>query len=122
MEAIIERAGGVSNDPLNVGMAGLDKVHSGNIVNGFAVLVNEEVKGHTMLTKVLNMDQWGEYVLAKLIIDQDLVHLFVGHTSCINGLVQIQHTGNTFCLPLPQIESHGREIYILPRSKDSQTH
>lgn len=96
MEAIIEQAGGVSNDPLNVGMAGLDKVDCRHIRDGFSVLVNEEEKGHTMLSKVLNMDQWGEDVLAILIIDQDLIDLFVCHTRCINGLVQIQHTGNTF--------------------------
>lgn len=69
METIIERAGRVSNDPLNVGLIGLDKIHSGHAVNWLSVFINQKVEGNAMFSKVLDVDQWGEDVLAILIID-----------------------------------------------------
>ena len=69
----------------------------------FSILVNEKVKGYTMLAEVFNMDQRGKDVLAELVVDQDLVHVFISSTRCVNGLVQIQHAGYAFCATNKQI-------------------
>lgn len=76
----------------------------------FSVLVNEKVKGYAMLAEVLNMDQRGKNVLAELVVDQYLVHLFVCGACCVNRLVQIQHAGYAFGLLLTKIKRHGSEI------------
>ena len=77
MEALVERFGGVGNDALHVGLVGLDEINCGNVVNGLAILVDEGVEGDAVLAEVLDVDQRGEDVLAELVVDEDLVDLFV---------------------------------------------
>lgn len=77
VEGIVERSGGVGGDAVNVGLSGSDEVDGGDVVDGLAVLVDEEVEGNAVLAEVLDVDQGREDVLAELVEDQDLVHLFV---------------------------------------------
>ena len=77
MEALVERFGRVRNDALHVGNVGLDEINRGNVVNRFSILVDEEVEGHAVLAEVLDVDQWGKDVLAELVVDEDLVDIFV---------------------------------------------
>lgn len=59
MEGIVKRLGGISNDTLYIKMGGLNEVDSRNIVDGFAILVNEEVEGNPVFTEVLDVNQRG---------------------------------------------------------------
>lgn len=77
MKGIVERFRGVGNDPLDVEVIRADKIHSGDIVNGLAVFVDEEVEGNAVLAEVLHVDERRENVLAEFVVDQNLVHLFV---------------------------------------------
>lgn len=77
VEGIVERSGGIGSDAVNVGLSGSDEVDGGDVVDGLAVLVDEEVEGNAVLAEVLDVDQRREDVLAELVEDQDLVHLFV---------------------------------------------
>lgn len=59
MEGIVKRVGGIGNDTLYIKMGGLDEVDSRNIVDGFAILVDEEVEGNAVFTEVLDVNQRG---------------------------------------------------------------
>lgn len=99
MECVIESSGGVGDDTLNVMRRRLEEVHRGDIVHRVPILVEEEVEGDAMLAQVLDMDERREYVLAKPVVDQDLVHLFVSvSTGVAHRLVQIQHPDYALCL------------------------
>lgn len=82
MEALVEGSRSVRNDALHVGLVRLNEIDSGNVVNGFAILVDEEVEGDAVLAEVLDVDQGGEDVLAELVVDEDLVHFLVGRSRC----------------------------------------
>lgn len=58
MEGVVQRARCVGDDPLEVVVGGLNEVHGGDVVNGVAILVDEEVECDTVFAKILDMDQW----------------------------------------------------------------
>lgn len=98
VEGVVKRSGGVRDDALHVMRRGLEEVYGGDVVYGIAILINEEIEGDAMLTQVLNVDQWRQYVLAKSIVDQHLVDLLVRRSSgTAHRLVQIQHLNNALC-------------------------
>lgn len=53
------------------------------------ILIDEEIEGYAVLPKILHVDQWGKYVLAKLVVDQDLIHFLVRSPRWMDGLVQV---------------------------------
>lgn len=57
MERIIKRVRGVGNDALNVEVSRSDEIDSRNIVNGLAILVNEEIESNAVLTEILHVNQ-----------------------------------------------------------------
>ena len=97
MKSIIKRTRGIDYNSLRIGMIRLNEIHGWNIMDRFLILVNKEVKGNTVFSQSLDMDQWGQYILTKFVINQDLVNLFICSSSGIHRLVQIQHSDNTFC-------------------------
>lgn len=96
MESLVEGARRVGDDSLDVGLIWLNEVNGRDVVNGFAIFVDEEVEGDAVFTKVLDVDQRGEDVLAKLVVDQNLVRFFVCRSSCVDRLVQVQHSSDAF--------------------------
>lgn len=98
VEGVVERLGGVGDDPVDVGLSGLDEVDGGDVADGFAVLVDEEVEGDSVFAEILDVDERGEDVLAVLVVDQDLVDFLVRCGAALfQWLVQIQHPDYTFC-------------------------
>lgn len=88
MERVVEGPRGVGDDAVHIWRGGLEEVDSWDVVDGIAILIKEEVEGDTMLTQVLDVDQGGEYVLAKSVVDQDLVDVLVcGTSGAADGLV-----------------------------------
>lgn len=59
MERIVKRVGGIGNDTLYIRMGGLDEIDSWNIMDRFAILVNEEVEGDAVFPEVLDVNQRG---------------------------------------------------------------
>lgn len=96
MESVVEGTRGIGDDPLDVGRVGLHEVHGGDVVNRLPILVDEEVEGHAVLAQVLHVDQWGEDVLAELVVDQNLVCFFVRRSARACRLVQVQHSRDAF--------------------------
>jgi len=97
VEALVECFRRVRNDALHVGLVRLDEVHRRNVVNGLAILVDEEVEGYAVLAEVLDVDQGGENVLAELIVDEDLVHFLVGRAGGgVERLVEVEHARDAF--------------------------
>lgn len=58
VEGVIEMARYVGGEALEVGGRGADEVDSGDVGNGLAILVDEEIEGDAMLAQVLDVDQW----------------------------------------------------------------
>lgn len=78
VEGVVEGDRGIAGDAADVGRGGLEEVDGGNVGDRLAIrLIDEEVKGDSVLSKVLNMDQRGENVSAELVHDQDLVNLLL---------------------------------------------
>lgn len=59
MEGVVESLGSVGDDPVDVGVSGLNEVDGGDVADGFAVFVNEEVEGDSVFTEILDVDQRG---------------------------------------------------------------
>lgn len=59
VKIIVKRAGGIGNDPLNIGRGGLEEIDGRDVMDGLAVLVDEEVKGNPMFAQILDVDQRG---------------------------------------------------------------
>lgn len=59
MEGVVESLGSVGYDPVDVGVSGLNEVDGGDVADGFAVFVNEEVEGDSVFTEILDVDQRG---------------------------------------------------------------
>lgn len=101
MQRIVKGIGGVGDDAVDIVGSRLNEVESGDVGDGLAVLVDEEVKGDAVLAEVLDVDEGREDVLAEAIVDQDLVDLLVVGSAAaaarIEWLVQIQHTDNAVC-------------------------
>lgn len=124
MEGVVKPSGSVGDNTMHVVRRRLEEVDGGDVVHRIPILIKEKVEGDSMLTQVLNVDQWGQYILAESIVDQDLVDLLVrrstGDTHC---LIQIQHLNNALCkfsiqnYAIIQFESetvrkiHGMKIY-----------
>lgn len=87
MKGVVQKLGGVGNDALDVGVGWLDKVDGRNVVDWFAILVDEEVEGDAVLAEVLYVDERRQYVLAETVVDEDLVHLLVGCPTGIHRLI-----------------------------------
>lgn len=83
METLIERFGRVRNDALHIGLIRLNEINGRNIVNGFAIFVDEEVEGDAVFAKILDVDQRGENVLAELVVYEDLVDFLVRRSRCV---------------------------------------
>lgn len=119
MKGIVEGIGGVKDDAAEVVGSWLDEVEGGDVGDGLAVLVDEEVKSDAVLAEVLDVDEGRKDVLAEAIVDQDLVDLLVvagaGAGAGIQRLVQIQHAENAVGLLLPKIQCH-----IFSKQSDDQ--
>lgn len=115
MKGIVEGIGGVKDDAAEVVGSWLDVVEGGDVRDGLAVLVDEEVKSDAVLAEVLDVDEGRKDVLAEAIVDQDLVDLLVVAGAGIQRLVQIQHAENAVGLLLPKIQCH-----IFSKQSDDQ--
>ena len=89
MEVIVDGIRGIRDDSFNVLLGRFYKVNSRNIRDWFAVFIDKEVEGHTMLAEILHMDQRGQNVLTELVINQYLVNFLICCSICVYRLIQI---------------------------------